>query len=65
MFKKIVCLIMAGALALCAGACSKTTIQSGNLTQDITAQKSECRELNDEFRAQSMDFAFELYKNID
>ena len=65
MFKKIVCLIMAGALALCAGACSKTTIQSGNLTQDITAQKSECRELNDEFRAQSMDFAFELYKNSD
>lgn len=65
MFKKILCLIMTGALALCAGACSKNTIQSSELTKDITAQKQESVEIGDDFRSKSMEFAFELYKNSD
>ncbi len=65
MFKKILCLIMTGVLAVCAGGCSKNMIQSSELTKDITAQKQESVEIGDDFRSKSMDFAFELYKNSD
>ena len=65
LFKKILSMVMAGVMVMCVGGCSKNMIQSSALTDEVTAQKVETLEMDEEFRTHSMDFAFELYKNSD
>ncbi len=65
MIKKILCLAMTVVLVACAGGCSKNVIESNELTREVTAQKIETCEIDEEFSTQSINFAFELYKNSD
>ena len=60
LFKKILSMVMAGVMVMCVGGCSKNMIQSSALTDEVTAQKVETLEMDEEFRTHSMDFAFEL-----
>ena len=65
MIRKILCLVMTAVLSVSVGGCSKNMIQSNELTREVTAQKVEICEKDEAFRTQSINFAFELYKNSD